>query len=321
MSGQRAVVAKASKEKAAHGKLEAVQRDAAARLVALAGEVESSEGTARRIEANAELVEAALASVREALAGGLDWSALGKLVREEATAGNPIAAAIDSLNLDKGQVTLLLPDAGGDDAAAEATGEEEEGTAAGEAGRHGRARRHVAKVTVDLALSAHANARFYYDARRKHQAKRERTLAASDKAIKAAERKAAAQLKQVRLLGGVRVGNLAGWNLVVHEGWAATEPNGSLSLRSRHRPCHSSCRMLTCCSPRSSACGARTPMPPFPKHSIALPSQVHAAPVAAIARKPHWFERFHWFISSENYLVVSGRDAQQNELLVKRYMK
>uniref|UniRef100_A0A1D2A0E9 Nuclear export mediator factor NEMF n=1 Tax=Auxenochlorella protothecoides TaxID=3075 RepID=A0A1D2A0E9_AUXPR len=244
MSGQRAVVAKASKEKAAHGKLEAVQRDAAARLVALAGEVESSEGTARRIEANAELVEAALASVREALAGGLDWSALGKLVREEATAGNPIAAAIDSLNLDKGQVTLLLPDAGGDDAAAEATGEEEEGTAAGEAGRHGRARRQVAKVTVDLALSAHGNARFYYDARRKHQAKRERTLAASDKAIKAAERKAAAQLKQV-----------------------------------------------------------------------------HAAPVAAIARKPHWFERFHWFISSENYLVVSGRDAQQNELLVKRYMK
>eukprot|EP00282_Hemiselmis_andersenii_P032768 CAMPEP_0169451756 /NCGR_PEP_ID=MMETSP1042-20121227/13868_1 /TAXON_ID=464988 /ORGANISM="Hemiselmis andersenii, Strain CCMP1180" /LENGTH=638 /DNA_ID=CAMNT_0009563691 /DNA_START=64 /DNA_END=1977 /DNA_ORIENTATION=- len=37
-------------------------------------------------------------------------------------------------------------------------------------------------------------------------------------------------------------------------------------------------------------------------------------------RKVHWFEKFVWFISSENYLVVSGRDAQQNELLVKRYM-
>eukprot|EP01012_Entosiphon_sulcatum_P056212 TRINITY_DN794_c0_g1_i1.p1 TRINITY_DN794_c0_g1~~TRINITY_DN794_c0_g1_i1.p1 ORF type:complete len:1158 (-),score=237.40 TRINITY_DN794_c0_g1_i1:1156-4629(-) len=38
-------------------------------------------------------------------------------------------------------------------------------------------------------------------------------------------------------------------------------------------------------------------------------------------RKPLWFEKFHWFITSENYLVISGRDAQQNELLVKRYLR
>jgi predicted ribosome quality control (RQC) complex YloA/Tae2 family protein len=37
-------------------------------------------------------------------------------------------------------------------------------------------------------------------------------------------------------------------------------------------------------------------------------------------RKAHWFEKFHWMVSSENFLVVAGRDAQQNELLVKRYM-
>uniref|UniRef100_A0A1D1XET7 Nuclear export mediator factor Nemf n=2 Tax=Anthurium amnicola TaxID=1678845 RepID=A0A1D1XET7_9ARAE len=36
-------------------------------------------------------------------------------------------------------------------------------------------------------------------------------------------------------------------------------------------------------------------------------------------RKVHWFEKFNWFISSENYLVISGRDAQQNEMIVKRY--
>merc|ERR1719431_113315 len=39
------------------------------------------------------------------------------------------------------------------------------------------------------------------------------------------------------------------------------------------------------------------------------------------ARKVYWFEKFFWFISSENYLVIGGKDAQQNELLVKRYMK
>ena len=39
------------------------------------------------------------------------------------------------------------------------------------------------------------------------------------------------------------------------------------------------------------------------------------------ARKVHWFEKFFWFISSENYLVIGGRDQQQNELLVKKYLK
>ncbi|CAH8467235.1 unnamed protein product [Schistosoma rodhaini] len=38
-------------------------------------------------------------------------------------------------------------------------------------------------------------------------------------------------------------------------------------------------------------------------------------------RKPMWFEKFFWFISSENYLVVAGHDSQQNEVLVKRYLK
>lgn len=38
-------------------------------------------------------------------------------------------------------------------------------------------------------------------------------------------------------------------------------------------------------------------------------------------RKTYWFEKFYWFISSENYLVIAGRDAHQNEVIVKRYMK
>lgn len=38
-------------------------------------------------------------------------------------------------------------------------------------------------------------------------------------------------------------------------------------------------------------------------------------------RHPFWFEKFWWFISTENYLIVAGRDMHQNELLVKRYLK
>lgn len=50
-----------------------------------------------------------------------------------------------------------------------------------------------------------------------------------------------------------------------------------------------------------------------------LENQAMAASIKA-RRVPFWFEKFHWFISSENYLIVAGRDPQQNELLVKRYM-
>ena len=37
-------------------------------------------------------------------------------------------------------------------------------------------------------------------------------------------------------------------------------------------------------------------------------------------RKVFWFEKFFWFVSSENYLVIAGRDQQQNELVVKKYL-
>ena len=39
------------------------------------------------------------------------------------------------------------------------------------------------------------------------------------------------------------------------------------------------------------------------------------------SRKAMWFEKFDWFVTSEGLLVISGRDAQQNELLVKRYLR
>ncbi|EDO05790.1 Fibronectin-binding protein A N-terminus (FbpA) family protein [Babesia bovis T2Bo] len=37
-------------------------------------------------------------------------------------------------------------------------------------------------------------------------------------------------------------------------------------------------------------------------------------------RKRMWFEKFHWFITSDGFLVLGGRDSTQNELLVKRYL-
>ena len=38
-------------------------------------------------------------------------------------------------------------------------------------------------------------------------------------------------------------------------------------------------------------------------------------------RKQMWFEKFAWFISSDGYLVLGGKDAQQNEILYKKYLR
>ncbi len=36
-------------------------------------------------------------------------------------------------------------------------------------------------------------------------------------------------------------------------------------------------------------------------------------------REKEWYEKFHWFLASDGSLVIGGRDAQQNELLVSRH--
>ncbi|KAK7420638.1 hypothetical protein QQX98_002632 [Neonectria punicea] len=38
-------------------------------------------------------------------------------------------------------------------------------------------------------------------------------------------------------------------------------------------------------------------------------------------RKQMWFEKYIWFISSDGYLVIGGKDAQQNEIVYKKYLR
>jgi len=38
-------------------------------------------------------------------------------------------------------------------------------------------------------------------------------------------------------------------------------------------------------------------------------------------RKKEWFEKFRWFRSSDGFLVIGGRDATTNEILIKRHME
>ncbi len=44
-----------------------------------------------------------------------------------------------------------------------------------------------------------------------------------------------------------------------------------------------------------------------------------AEKVEDIARKKEWYEKFRWFLSSEGFLVIGGRDATSNEIVVKKH--
>lgn len=41
----------------------------------------------------------------------------------------------------------------------------------------------------------------------------------------------------------------------------------------------------------------------------------------AIERKREWYEKFRWFISSEGFLVIGGRDATTNDIIVKKHLE
>uniref|UniRef100_A0A2P2KC88 Nuclear export mediator factor Nemf n=2 Tax=Rhizophora mucronata TaxID=61149 RepID=A0A2P2KC88_RHIMU len=224
IESQKAEQQQKSKEGAAIQKLNKIRLDQENRVQTLRKEVDHCVKMAELVEYNLEDVDAAILAVRVALAKGMSWEDLARMVKEEKKLGNPVAGLIDRLHLERNCMTLLLSnnlDEMDDD----------EKTLPAD------------KVEVDLALSAHANARRWYELKKKQEIKQEKTLTSHEKAFKAAERKTHLQLSQEK--------------------------------------------------------------------SVATISHM---------RKVHWFEKFNWFISSENYLVISGRDAQQNEMIVKRYM-
>jgi len=64
------------------------------------------------------------------------------------------------------------------------------------------------------------------------------------------------------------------------------------------------------------------------KHRISELERQRAEKIAAISKpllqkveKKAWYEKFRWFHSSEGLLVIGGKDAMTNEILVKKYME
>lgn len=198
----------------AAAKLQSIRAEQAGRVQGLEASIELLLRRAQAIDAHPQLVADASLVVATALAAGMDWAHLEAVLAEEKKRGNPTALAMARLRLERGQVALQLGDQ---------------------------------LVDVDVGLTPHANATRCYEQRRQAVVKLARTRDAMDRALRSAERKIRADLKQ------------------------------SVGKARRQQ--------------------------------------------TAARRKALWFEKFHWFVSSDGLLVLSGRDMQQNELLVKRYLR
>ncbi|XP_063700064.1 ribosome quality control complex subunit NEMF homolog [Culicoides brevitarsis] len=227
LEGQRIDNKAFQTEKEALKKLSNVKDDHAKRVQDLSKSQQDDIMKGELITRNQELVDRAILAIRSALANQMSWSDIQELVKAAQTNGDEVAKAIKQLKLEINHVALSLTDPyshPGSDG-------EEDGL-------------KPMTIDIDLGLSAFANARKYYDMKRSAAIKEKKTIDASEKAMKNAERRTQTALKQLRTQTKI-----------------------------------------------------------------------------SKARKTYWFEKFYWFISSENYLVIGGRDQQQNEVIVKRYMK
>ncbi len=41
--------------------------------------------------------------------------------------------------------------------------------------------------------------------------------------------------------------------------------------------------------------------------------------IVKASRKKEWFEKFKWFVSSEGFLVIGGRDSTTNDIIIKKH--
>ncbi|CAK4521164.1 unnamed protein product [Aphanomyces euteiches] len=221
IEAQLAEAEKKQAAKVAETKLDKLKKHQQEQMEAFRKTQEDAVTQAMLVEQNQQDIENVLLVIRSALASGMDWSDLDDLIKQEQQNGNPVATLIHKLDLAQNRVSVLLCDIEAED----------------EAIAH--------CVSIDLSLSALANARELYSKKKLASKKAQKAIEATDKAIEQAAKKHDKKQQQQQL------------------------QRKTMYQR----------------------------------------------------RKTLWFEKFHWFITREKYLVLAGKDAQQNETLVKRYLR
>ncbi|KTW30261.1 hypothetical protein T552_00737 [Pneumocystis carinii B80] len=187
------------------------------------------------IEENLEIVDETIKAVNDCLLQSMDWNDIAKLIENEKEYGNPAAKIISlPLKLKLNTITIKLSSVCSDNIFEQ---------------RQDSNSFHIQKdriktldIDIKLSMNAWANARDYYDKKKIASIKEKKTIAASSKALKNAERKIKFDLKKS----------------------TGQEKKKIVPMRTLR-----------------------------------------------------WFEKFLWFISSDGYLILGGRDSLQDKILIK----
>ncbi|KAL0254987.1 hypothetical protein SLS55_009511 [Diplodia seriata] len=253
IEGQKLESRVQEREENAKRKIEQAKQEHLKRLGGLQRTQELNIRKAEAIQANVDRVQEGTIAVNGLIEKGMDWVEIERLIERERKHGNPVAEMIRSLNLPENTVTLLLAEPGFEDDDEDFEGSETESESSDEEEDQQQRKKPAPKpedkrlsIAIDLSLTPWANAKTYFDQKKSAAAKEERTLEASQRALKSTQKKIEADLKK-----------------------------GLKQEKELLRP----------------------------------------------VRKQFWFEKFMYFISSDGYLVLGGKDAQQNEILYRRYLK
>lgn len=263
-------------EQQASKKLEAARLDNQKKIQALTDAQLFNEEKGHAIIAHADLVEQIKSAVQGYVDQQMDWSTIEKLIQVEQKRGNRIAQLIElPLCLMENKITIRLPKSNADD-----TGDESDSDSGSENGssseedsnsdedsesdlsdfeteetiktkpakreKNNEKNAQVLKVSIDLGLSAYANASHYFNVKKSNAEKQKKVEKNVEKAFKNIEERVEKQLKQ--------------------------------KLKESHS-------------------------------------------VLRKVRTPYFFEKHHWFISSEGFLVLMGRSESETDQIYTKYIE
>ncbi|KAI8842657.1 hypothetical protein BJ741DRAFT_591541 [Chytriomyces cf. hyalinus JEL632] len=281
-------------ETSATKKIENMSKNHAAQVNRLQTTCVASAAVAATIEYHLETVEAVIATVRTCVARGMDWVELWDLIKEEKRAGNHVAAVIDGLRLDVGMVTVSLMDASYEEEESDDDDSDED----------------------DDDISSDDDGDNAADASSKRAALGKKKAELAKKRKEAEERRRAAMVKidlDIYLSAYANARRYYDSKKV-----AAVKGSSPFAMTSKTLTANvdqNQKRKKTISAVSKALKQAEK------KINQELKATQNSAPLIRTIRTQYWFEKFIWFVTSENYLVVAGRDPAQTDLLLRRYMK
>lgn len=244
-----------NQENQAKKKLEAAKNEKHQQVQRLIDVQEVNKLKGETILFNADLVEQAKAAIQALVDQKMDWKMMEKLIKIEQGKNSPVAKLINlPLNLKENKIGLnLSTDVEYEDGESSESESDSDSSSDSDSGSHRRTSKkpdskpkNTINVTIDLGLSAYANASNYFTVKKTTVEKQKKVEQSASRALKNIESKIEKDLKK----------NLKQETEILRK-----------------------------------------------------------------LRNPYFFEKFNWFISNENYLILSGKDDSQTDMIYHRYVE